>query len=325
MALPFSSSWTKQVLARIDTAWVTNLPGSLTEAEGEGPMSILTADARIVVWGGGVALAYDGRTGEFASKCRLSGASFAGFATDGSPVFAHKGKHSRLDVAGMTLVPDDTPPAACRVATDSPDDPATDPLLIIGRRTLRARIESRSRVTRHRLLVCDEGHPPRECEIAAYTLRTDRLVLADYGGGQIRGRVGTDPDCPIASISGSEHGEVLVVRRKYREWHEHAVANDVADLVGHGTAALEVIVVPEGHAPAVTREIGETEESWEGLGRRGLYAPARLVRATGIRAVGVLDGLAIVEVVELTAKRGADEGLQAKRRAIAAISTAGPR
>lgn len=315
MGLLFGAGWIKDLSSRLDPLWVTPLASGFVENQSEHPNAIIAGAGRVLVWSNDLLLAIDPATGAIAERVKLRGARHEGFTGDGALVFAHRQQLTRLDPHTLAWS-DMTPPiAASRVATDHPDDPTSDPVLVVGRRSLRARLEVRSRVTRHRLLVCDEGHPPRDHEIASYTLRTDRLELVDRGGAIVSGRVGSDPECPTASIAACDHGPVAIVRRRFREWHEHSISADGADLVGHGPVTLELIVIPEGHEPGHARDLGEIDESWEGLGRRG-GAP-RLVATTGARAVGVAQGVAVIELVELAPKRGEGQGLQAKRRALA--------
>lgn len=319
MGLLFGAGWIKDLSSRLAPLWVTPLPGGFVENQSEHPNAIVAGNSRVLVWSNDLLLAIDPATGAVAERVKLHGARHEGFTDDGALVFAKRQQLTRLDPLTLAWSAMAPPIAASRVATDHPDDPTSDPLLIVGRRSLRARLEVRSRVTRHRLLVCDEGHPPREHEIASYTLRTDRLELVDRGGFVVSGRVGSDPECPTASIAACERGSVAIVRRRFREWHEHSISADGADLVGHGPVTMELILIPEGHEPARARDLGDIDETWEGLGRRG-GAP-RLVATSGARAVGVAQNVAVVEFVELAQMRGDGQGLQAKRRALAGFAS----
>ena len=202
---------------------------------------------------------------------------------------------------------------------DAPENPELEPFLVLGHRRLKARLETKSRVTRHHLEVADEGHPARENEVAAYTLRSDRFTLASRDGSTVLGWVG-EPEFPLASLAGGTRGPVVVLRKRSQEWHEHRVSGS-SDLVAHGKGEVSALVIPEGHEDARELALGTLEEEWQGLGRRN-SAPARLERGSALRAIGVSGKHVIAEVVDAATSRGASAP-QPKHRTIVALDISG--
>jgi hypothetical protein len=321
VVLRFSTSWARMLAESLGAEWALPLPRALGSAPARYPQGLVEGD-RIVVWGPGTAVRVDAETGAIVDRVALQRAVPVGFDASGAPLFRRDDGLHRLDPATAAL--EAAPEAALiveRAATDAPELPEDDPTLVIGSRRVKARLETRSRVTRHHLEVCDEGHPPREIEIAAYTLRSDRLTLRGRGGGRIVGAVGMDPECPVASIAGTETGPLVVARRRHPAWHEHVVAGGTPDLVGHGAPSLELIVVPEGHASPRAKTLGTIDEAWEGLERRS-GAPPAIERATSLRPLGVAGERLLAECSELAAP-SRDGALRPRRRALAAFSLTG--
>ena len=280
-------------------------------------------DPSLLIWDDRRIWRFDPRRGRVVERERLP-SPVIGIGRDGLPRFQGAEPGRPL---GIALDPlrferlDGNDVIGPREASDSPETPEAVPFVEAGRRRYRARLSCTARVTRHLLEVCDEGHPPREIEIASYTLRSDRLHLAVHGPDVVRGHVGPEPLAPVASVAGRESGPVLVARRRFDAWHEH-VAGQTIDLVGHGPSTLELAVVPEGAGRPATRDAGSLDEVWEGLDRRGPQPPV-LVRATGVRAIGLFDDVALLELIDAAAPRGDRSRLAARRRALAAVPAPG--
>jgi hypothetical protein len=309
------------VAEQTGAVWVTPLRGPLGAESTSSVRALVHGDA-VVCWGAGLVRRFDGESGKPGESARIKGATFAGFDDGGAPVFRGAENLVRVDLSTLDVAPlGDRRLALERGATDAPEAPEEEPFLLVGRRRYRARLETKSRVTRHHLEICDEGHPPRELEIASYTLRSDRLALWERSPGRVLGSVGMEPECPVACFVGLAHGPVVLLRRRYSAWHEHGIGGGPPDLVGHGDATVEITLVPEGHEPPRSKRLGTLSEEWTGLERRA-SVPARPARATGLVPIGTCGEHAVVEVRELELRRSTDDRLTTKRRALAAYSLA---
>ncbi len=319
MGLRLLSARLRAGAERLGARRLVGLPARGTASGGPGCLLVSDPTAGVLFWDDQQAGVVDLAQGRVAGRLRLP-AAVAGLGDDGLPRVAAGDRWLRLETAPLALTDaGDRGPEPTLCASDSPEAPETEPFVVTGGRRYRARLSVTARVTRHMLEICDEGHPPREQEIAAYTLRSDRLRLSLHGGGVVSGAVGGDPLAPTASIAGRRRGPVLVARRRFDSWHEH-VAGQTTDLVGHGPATLELIVFPDGAAPAWSVDAGPVDESWDGLDRRSATPPA-MVRGLGVIALGLAgDGdEAVVELVDLAAARGTPARLVARRRAIATL------
>lgn len=300
--------------------WLVGLPARGSSGATPGILLVDRPAGTVLWWDERHAGIVDIERGRTVRRIRLPG-PVAGLGDDGMPRIARDGGWARLDPEAGRLAQATDGPVAVRRAADTPEAPEIEPFVNVGRRRYRARLKTTARVTRHVLEVCDEGHPPREREIASYTLRSDRLELQVHGGGLVRGTVGTEPLAPVASVVGRDRDAVLVVRRRFDAWHEH-VAGQTIDLVGHGPATLELVVIPEGPDPPRAFAAGPVDEAWEGLDRRGPGPPA-MVRGLGVVAIGLLDDVAVVELIDVAAPRGDRARLVARRRALAGLPLPG--
>jgi hypothetical protein len=309
---------------RLGATWVCPLPRTYVEPPAARPRALVQAGL-VTAWNASAVTVVDPADGSVVRSRRFAGWQPAGLDLDGRLLFVREGRWSVFDPAAVQLVElEETPRVAPeRRARDTLDNPEEDPTLEVGPRRFRVRTETRSRVTRHYVEICDEGHPRREIEIAAYTLRSDRLTLHEAGGHLVYGAAGAEEECPAGALAGGEDGPVLMVRRRFAHWHEHGAGGGERDLVGHGPVPLELLVLPAGHEGPRLLAAGEADEEWEGLGRRN--AAPRLAAALGARPVGMAGDVAVLELIELRGARRTDDGLAPRRRLLAGFSTAGLR
>lgn len=316
---------TKGLAIKSDLApdWVVLLPRRLT-AGSPAPRSFLCGRL-VLAWGPKHVLAVEAASGALAYRKRLGAWRGLGFDVEGRLVLG-KGETSRrgfLDV--VTGEVRETPLAQAapeQTAHDTAEHPEADPTLSVGDRLYRVRSETRSRVTRHWVEISDRGGVPRSVEVASFTLRSDRLTLTCRGGGLVYGAVGMDPDHPAGALVGGGAGPVLFLRRRFSGWHEHSIPVEEPDLVGHGPARLDAVVVPEGDGAARERPLGRTPETWSGLETRGGAHPPFLSRGLGARPVGIASGKIIVELVELAAGWPPSAPATPRRRFLAGFSAA---
>lgn len=314
MAFGFLGGRVPKSAGDLAPAWAFPLPRRFVPGS-EGPPRALLREGLILCWEESTLIALDASDGSVQATRKLEG-RVVGLDSDGQLLLARPGGALRLGLPDLTTSEANLEELIHeRRATDAPENPEQEPFLVLGHRRLKARLETKSRVTRHHLEVCDEGHPPRECEIAAYTLRSDRFTLASRGNSSVMGWVG-ESGFPLASVAGGARGPVVVLRKRTEEWHEHRVSGS-SDLVAHGNSSIGALLVPEGHQPVRATDLGRLSEEWTGLGRRN-SAPARLERGSALRAIGLAGKRVIAEVVDVAASRGAPAPLP-KRRTIVAL------
>ncbi|MCE5245583.1 hypothetical protein LLG88_01490 [bacterium] len=302
----------------VEVSWLVPLPRRVAPPAADAPRCILCGDM-IVAWGERHAVGVDVSLGRIAFKAKFGPWRPCGFDAAGRLVL---GRGDELAAAYLDPVDgrivESSEAQAERVleAQDAPEAPELDPTLPFAGGTLRVRTETVNRVTRHMLEVAD-GAAPRRLEVAAFTLRSDRLILR-AAGPRLYGWVGGDPECPTGALAAFAGGPYFVLRRRHAERHEHFVPEDFVDVVGHGDAPLVAVVLPEGGGAPREVELGIVPEVWRGLGRRDGSRPTYVERALGARPIGVLGRQLLVEFVELEGgKPHSARGLQPRRRSVA--------
>lgn len=315
----FNSFWAPRT-PRLEPDWMTPLPPKLAGLAVM-PRAAVVGET-LVVWGEGLAIGLDPSDGRTLYKVKLGSWHPAGFDAEGQFALVNGSRHALLVSATGEIIEAPVVAEPERSARDAAEHPEEDPTLWVGRRLFRVRGETRSRVTRHWIELTDEGHVAQRVEVAAFTLRSDRLVLTDRGGGRIYGWVGMDSECPSGAVVGGASGPIVVLRRRFPGWHEHNFPEDEPDLVGHGPANLSVMIVRTEETTPRSRELGTAPESWEGLGWRGGPHPPYLKRALGVRPVGLAAGKIIVELTDLTDGAPDSSLLTPRRRFLAGFGTA---
>ncbi len=305
----------------LEPDWMQPLPRRLCAPHVEQPRAFV-AGPLVCAWGDGAVVAFDIATGAPAYRERIGGWVPSGFDGAGHLILGRGSKTARLDAeTGAVLEAPHLETDPPRSAQDAPDSPDLDPTLRVGDRLFRVRGETRSRVTRHWIEIADLGHAPQRIEVAAFTLRSDRLTVYDRGGGRVYGWVGMDPESPAGAVVGSGDGPLLVLRRRFPAWHEHSIPVDEPDLIGHGPAHLNATIVVPGEPTPRGRELGTAPETWIGLGLRGGPHPPYLTRSLGARPVGLVAGKILVELTDLSGDSRAG-WLEPRRRFLAAFSSA---
>lgn len=315
----FSSVSRTRTKSGLSPEWICALPRKLVVPPTPLPRCAV-AGGTVVAWGEGLAVGIRVEDGAIAWKRKLGSWAVAGFDAGARIVLARGRASGWLDPDSGEIREERADPDPVRIARDAPDQPEEDPTLRAGDRLFRLLSETRSRVTRHWLEVNDPGLAPRRAEVASFTLRSNRLVLADRGGGRLYGWVGMDPECPAGAVVAAPSGPILILRRRYPAWHEHAAGE--TDLIGHGPAHLNVAIVPADGSEPRGRDLGTAPETWEGLGWRG-GPPPFVERALGARPIGLAAGRILVELVELgDGKAASDVGLEPHQRFVAAFPSA---
>lgn len=315
----FKNRWSRTAPG-IDPEWVVTLPSRLSGPRSLEPRILFTPQL-VVAWGEGLVLGFDPDDGKPVYRRRIKNWQLGGFDAEGQLLASQPGcaPSGRLDPSdGMIIEDRFVEEAAVKYAVDDPDRPEEDPLLIAGIRSLRARSETRSRVTRHWIEIQDQAGPLRRWEVAHFTLRSDHLRLTARGGGRIYGSVGPDPEIPAGALAGTTDGPLLILRRRYSTWHEHHIPIDEPDMIGHGPAQLEWTVVPEGADEPRSALVGPLHEKWKGLGRRR-GPSAFLAEGLGARPVGITASRIFVEFVSLEDGSRHATGLIPVRRFLAAF------
>ncbi len=304
----------------LEPDWMYTVPRRLAGPASECPRALLAGET-ILLWGEGLAVGLDADSGSERFRAKLGSWKAAGPDPAGRLVLVRGERRAVFDLdKGEPVEVPGALAAPLLVARDTPESPEEDPRLRVGDRLLRVRTETRTRVTRHWIEVTDFGTAPQRVEVAAFTLRTDRLTLTARGE-HVYGWAGMDPECPTGALVAHATGPVLILKRRFPAWHEHGIPEEDPDLVGHGPAHLGATIVIPGTAAPKGRELGTVPETWEGLGYRGSHPPY-LAKALGARPIGAAGGRILIELTDLDGGSPDGTGLAPRQRFVAAFSAA---